>query len=45
MPCPIDTHLIRNKWVFLRKLLPDGFIDKYKARIVANDYNHFEKII
>jgi hypothetical protein len=26
------------KWVFKKKLRPDGTIKKYKARLVAKDY-------
>jgi hypothetical protein len=30
------------KWVFKKKLKPDGTIDKYKARLVAKDYTQKE---
>jgi hypothetical protein len=30
------------KWVFKKKLRPDGAIDKYKARLVAKDYTQKE---
>jgi hypothetical protein len=34
---PVDC-----KWVFKKKLRPDGTIDKYKTRIVAKDYTQKE---
>ena len=30
------------KWIFKRKLKPDGSIDKYKARLVAKGYRQKE---
>jgi hypothetical protein len=30
------------KWVFKKKLMPDGTIDKYKARLVAKSYTQKE---
>jgi hypothetical protein len=30
------------KWVFKKKLRPDGIIDEYKARLVAKDYTQKE---
>jgi hypothetical protein len=30
------------KWVFKKKLRPDGTIDKYKARLVAKGYTKKE---
>jgi hypothetical protein len=30
------------KWVFKKKLRPDGTIDKYKARLVAKGYTQKE---
>jgi hypothetical protein len=30
------------KWVFKKKLRPDGTIEKYKARLVAKGYTHRE---
>jgi hypothetical protein len=30
------------KWMFKKKLRPDGTIDKYKARLVAKDYTQKE---
>ncbi|KAL6180044.1 hypothetical protein ACLB2K_046713 [Fragaria x ananassa] len=34
---PPGTRAIGCKWVFRKKLKPDGSIDKYKARLVAKD--------
>ncbi|KAK4397315.1 Retrovirus-related Pol polyprotein from transposon RE2, partial [Sesamum angolense] len=33
---------IGNKWVFKLKLKLDGTVDRYKARLVAKDYNQVE---
>jgi hypothetical protein len=35
---PFDCKPIRYKWLFKKKLRPDGTIDKYKARFVAKGY-------
>jgi hypothetical protein len=35
---PFGCKLIGYKWVFKKKLRPDGTIDKYKARLVAKGY-------
>jgi hypothetical protein len=35
---PFGCKPIRCKWVFKKKLRPDGTIDKYKARLVAKGY-------
>jgi hypothetical protein len=35
---PPKTKPIGCKWVFKKKLKPDGTIDKYKARLVAKGY-------
>lgn len=32
---PVNCKAIRTKWIFKRKLKPDGSIDKYKARLVV----------
>ena len=34
--------LVGCKWVFKKKLRPDGTIEKYKARLVAKDYTQKE---
>jgi hypothetical protein len=35
---PYGCKPVGCKWVFKKKLRPDGTIDKYKARLVAKDY-------
>lgn len=35
---PYGCKSVGCKWVFKKKLKPDGIIDKYKARLVAKDY-------
>ena len=35
---PPGTKPIRCKWIFKRKLNPDGYIDKFKARLLAKGY-------
>jgi hypothetical protein len=35
---PFGCKPIGCKWVFKKKLRPDGTIDKYKARLVAKGY-------
>ena len=35
---------IGSKWIFKRKLKPDGSIDKYKARLVAKGYRQKEEL-
>ena len=37
--CPTSRKPIGVKWVYKRKLNPDGSINKYKARLVAKGYN------
>ena len=32
---PTGKRLVGNKWVFKRKLKPDGFVEQFKARLVA----------
>ncbi|XP_066360835.1 uncharacterized protein [Miscanthus floridulus] len=39
---PFDCKPIGCKWVFKKKLRPDGTIDKYKARLVAKGYTQKE---
>ena len=39
VPLPAGRTPIGSKWVFWVKYLPDGFIDKYKARLVARGFN------
>ena len=35
---PPDSKPIGSKWIFKRKLKPDGLIDKYKAKLVTKGY-------
>jgi hypothetical protein len=39
---PYGCKPIGCKWVFKKKLRPDGTIEKYKARLVAKGYNQKE---
>ena len=39
---PPGNKPIGYKWIFKRKLKPDGTIDKYKARLVAKGYRQKE---
>ncbi|OWZ10823.1 Integrase, catalytic core protein [Phytophthora megakarya] len=39
VPLPLGRSAIKSKWVFKRKTLADGRLDKYKARIVAKGYS------
>jgi hypothetical protein len=39
---PFGCKPIGCKWVFKKKLRPDGTIDKYKARLVAKGYTQKE---
>lgn len=44
VPCSYDNDPIRNKWVYITKLLLDGVLDKYKAKVIAKGYNQVEGI-
>ena len=35
---PYGCKPVGCKWIFKKKLKPDGIIDKYKARLVAKGY-------
>jgi hypothetical protein len=39
---PYGCKLVGCKWVFKRKLKPDGTIDKYKARLMGKGYTQKE---
>ncbi|KAI0499987.1 hypothetical protein KFK09_018195 [Dendrobium nobile] len=39
VPAPANTPILGCKWTFKTKLLPDGQVDKYKARLVAQGYD------
>ncbi|GMF20131.1 unnamed protein product [Phytophthora fragariaefolia] len=39
VPLPPGRSAVKSKWVFKKKTLADGSLDKYKARIVAKGYS------
>jgi hypothetical protein len=39
---PYGCKSIGCKWVFKKKLRPDGIIEKYKVRLIAKGYNQKE---
>ena len=41
---PKDCKPISSKWIFQRKLRPDGSIDKYKARLVKRGFNQKKRV-
>jgi len=40
--CPSGCQPIGCKWIFKKKMKPDGTIEKYKARLVAKGYTQKE---
>jgi hypothetical protein len=40
--CPYGCKPIGSKWVFKKKLRPDGTIERYKARLVIKGYSQKE---
>jgi hypothetical protein len=44
VPRPNDRKVIGSKWVFRIKCRPDGTIQKYKARVVAQGFTQIEGI-
>jgi hypothetical protein len=40
---PYGCKPVGCKWIFKKKLRPDGIIDKYKARLVAKGYTQKER--
>ena len=32
------------KWIFKRKYLPDGYIEKYKARLIAKGFSQKQNV-
>jgi len=41
--CPYGCKPLGCKWVFKKKLRPDGTIEKYKARLVAKSYSQKDR--
>lgn len=41
---PLGGKAIRNKWVLKVKCKADGFIDRYKAHLVAKGYTQQKRI-
>ncbi|KIL57633.1 hypothetical protein M378DRAFT_16140, partial [Amanita muscaria Koide BX008] len=44
VPRPRDRKIIGSKWVFKTKTGPDGQVEKYKARLVAQGFSQVEGI-
>jgi hypothetical protein len=44
MEFPTGRNPIGNKWVFKRKVIVEGKVEKYKARLVAKGYSQVEGI-
>jgi hypothetical protein len=40
--CPVGCKSVGCKWIFKKKLKPDGTIDKYKVRLVAKGFTQKE---
>jgi histone deacetylase 1/2 len=36
---PLGRNAIGNKWVFEVKVKPDGLVDRFKARLVAQGFS------
>jgi hypothetical protein len=36
--CPVGCKPVGCKWIFKKKLKPDGTINKYKARLVGKGF-------
>ncbi|KAI9921722.1 hypothetical protein PsorP6_000282 [Peronosclerospora sorghi] len=39
VPLPPGRKAVKSKWVFKKKTLADGSLDKYKARVVAKGFS------
>jgi reverse transcriptase-like protein len=44
VPCPKGRKVVGSKWVFRIKHGPDGTIQKYKARVIAQGFTQIENI-
>ncbi|KAK4372467.1 hypothetical protein RND71_007851 [Anisodus tanguticus] len=44
VPKPEGVNVIRCMWIFCHKYIDIGELERYKARLVANDTNHQEGI-
>ena len=44
VPRPHDRKIVGSKWVFRMKMGPDGQIERYKARLVAQGFSQVEGI-
>ncbi|CAI7745633.1 unnamed protein product [Closterium sp. NIES-54] len=42
VPMPPGAYLVGSRWVFKKKLGPNGEVDRYKARLVAQGYTQNE---
>ncbi|CAL1382351.1 unnamed protein product [Linum trigynum] len=39
VPCPIDHPVVGSRWVYALKFLPDGTLERHKARVVAQGFS------
>lgn len=39
VPPPPNTNILGSKWIFKLKYKPDGVVDRYKARLVAQGFD------
>ncbi|GKE33557.1 ribonuclease H-like domain-containing protein [Tanacetum coccineum] len=44
VPRPPDTNIVRCMWLFRHMYLVDGTLNRYKARLVANDSTQLERV-
>ena len=44
VPPPPHANVIANKWIFWIKITPDGSIDRYKARLIANGFTQISYV-
>ena len=44
VPLPAGRKAIGSRWVFVIKQLPDGTVDRYKARVVAKGYSQIYEL-